>query len=175
MKIISTKHIYTSRYFKVLQKIIERNGKTFTKDFIERNDTAVIIPYTNTNEIYMESQFRDALGKLSLEVVAGQVEEGEDPFEAAKKELREEAGLTAKTWHKLAVWDLSVNMKGKTHIFAATDLLQGENNLEIDEEIEMIKIPLDIVMKKIRNGEMTAMSHIAALFLFKQLREEGRL
>lgn len=174
-KIISTKNVYTARYFNVFRRTLERNGRTFTKEFIERHDTAVIIAYTKDNEIYMESQYRDALERMSLEVVAGQVEKGEDPFETAKKELKEETGLTAKTWHKLATWDLSVNMKGKTHIFAATDLTQGETNLEDDEEIEMIKMSLDDIINKIEKGELTAATHIAALFLFKKMREEGKL
>jgi hypothetical protein len=47
--------------------------------------------------------------------------------------------------------------------------------LEDDEEIEMVKMPFEDIIKKIENGEMTATSHIAALFLFKKLREEGKL
>lgn len=175
MKIISEETIYKARYFKVFKRTIDRGGKTFIKDFIERNAVVLIIPYTANDEVYIESQYRDALEKRMLEVVAGQIEEGEEPLETAKKELKEEAGLTAKTWHKLGIWDLSVNMKAKIHVFAATDLEEGERVLEDEEDIDMLKLPFAQVLQKIENGEMTAASHIAALLFFNRMREEGRL
>jgi ADP-ribose pyrophosphatase len=175
MKILTTTAVYTSRYFQIIKHKIERNGNTFTKDFIVRNPTVHIIPYTSNNDIYMESQFRDALGGLALEVVAGTIEEGGDPLETAKRELHEETGLSAKTWKKIAEWDLSVNMQAKIHVYAATDLEEGKAHLDDEEEIETIKMPLDKIMDKIKTGELTAASHIASLYLFKQLREEGTL
>ena len=144
MKILSEEIIYTARYFKIFKRTFERSGKTFTKEFIERSEVVLIIPYTQNDEIYIESQYRDALGERLLEVVAGQIEVGDEPLETAKKELKEEAGLTARTWHKLGVWNLSVNMKAKIHVFAATDLEEGERALEEDEDIDILKLSLKI-------------------------------
>lgn len=175
MKIISTKTTYISRYFQIHQNTIERDGKTFTKDIIVRNQNVIVIPFTSENVLYMEDQFRDALGKRNLELVAGNIEEGDDPFDTAKKELKEETGLTAKTWHKLGVWDVSPNMQSKVHIFAATDLEEGESALEFEEDIKVLKMPLASIVEKIENGNMTIGTHIAAVFLFKKLREEGKL
>lgn len=175
MKVLSTQTVYTSKYFKINKNVLERNGKTFTKDFIERNPVVIIIPYTANYEIYMESQFRDALNATSLEIVAGTIEEGGDSLETAKRELHEEAGLTAKTWKKIAEWDLSVNMNAKIHFFTATDLEEGEQHLDFDEEITIIKMPLEKVMEKIASGEIIGASHIAALLLFDRLRKEGKL
>ncbi len=173
-KILSTKTVYTSRYFKVLQKLIKRNGKTFTKDIIHRNASVLIIPYVN-NEIYIESNYRDALEKMNLEIVQGTIEEGDDPFETAKRELQEEVGLTAKKWDKLAVWNLAGNMDITLHLFAATDLEEGEQQLDFEEDIEIQKIPLEKILGKIENGEFTTATHIAALLLFDKLRKEGKL
>lgn len=175
MKKIASKELLKSKYFKVTQETIERNGRTSTKEFVERTPTVVIIPYTSNNEIYMESQFRDAFGRYNLEVVAGHIEEGDEPLETAKKELVEEAGLQAKTWHKLAVWEASVNMRAKMHIFAATDLTEGDAQPEEDEDITIQKMHLDDVIAKIENGELVTANHIAALLLFKKLREENKI
>src|SRR6266404_8746285 len=141
MKILSTKTVYTSKYFKIAQKVVENNGKIFTKDFIEKNPVVLIIPHIE-DEVYIESQFRSALGKKVLELVAGNMEANEDPLEAAKRELLEEAGLTAKKWKKLHVWNLSANTTAVIHLFAATELEQGEQNLDFDEEIEIMKMPI---------------------------------
>src|SRR5579872_1996464 len=138
MSILSTKTVYTSKYFKVIQKVIKRNGNKFTKDFIERNDNVFIIPYTN-DEIYLESQFRDAYGEKLLEVVGGMIEENGNPLETAKRELLEEAGLTAKKWAKIAEWELTANIRAKMHIFAATDLEEKKQQLESDEDVQILK------------------------------------
>lgn len=174
MKILSTNIIFASKYFKVNQKRIERHGKTFTKDFIERNPTVLILPYT-ANDIYIESQYRDAFGHTSLEVVGGTIEEGDDPLVTAQRELREETGLVAKTWKKLYEWNLSANMLAKIYIFAATDLVEGEQHLDSDEEITLLKLPVVEVIKKIEDGEITVTSHIAALLLFDRLQKGGKL
>lgn len=174
MSILSTKTVYTAKYFKVIQKEVLRNGKTFKKDFIERTPTVFIIPYTN-DEIYIESQFRDAYEKKLLEVVAGKVEANDDPLETAKRELLEEAGLIAKKWEKIAEWELSANMQSKIFVYAATDLEEKKQKLDSDEEIEIIKIPFKKVLEKIDNYEIIISSNIAALLLFDRLRKEGKL
>jgi len=174
-KILSSKNVFSSPYFTVTQKTIERNGKTFTKDFIQKNPMVVVIPYTAKNEIYMESQYRDALGQTILELVAGNIETDEDPFEAAKRELKEEAGLVAKTWKKLHVWDLSASLHAKIYLYVATDFEKVEQNLDEDEEITIHKMPLEKVVEKIMNGEMTISYQIASLLLFDRLRKEGKL
>lgn len=174
MKILSTNTVFSSRYFTISRNIIERNGKTFTKDFIHRTPTVYIIPYTN-DEIYLELQYRDAFKKNLLEIVAGKIEQNDTPLEAAKRELREETGLSANTWMKIADWDLSANMQSKIHVYVATDLTVHKQKLDIDEQIEIIKMPLTAVIDKVMNGEITIASNIAALFLFDKLKREGKL
>jgi 8-oxo-dGTP pyrophosphatase MutT (NUDIX family) len=175
MGIISNKTVYKAKYFSITQKEIERDGKRFTKDFIERVPAILVIPYTDNNEIYLEYQYRDALNKSIFELVAGNMEEDADPLEAAKRELKEETGLRAEKWEKLATWDLSVNMIGKIHVFAATDLQEGESELNDDEVIETKKLPFEEVLQKVMSGEIPAASHIAALLLFEKLRNQKAL
>lgn len=175
MKVVSTKTVFTSKYFKINQSIIERTGKTFTKDFIEKNPCVMVIPYTEKNEIYVTSQFRDSLNQVTLELVAGNIEKNDDPLESAKRELKEEAGLIARTWKKLYEWELVGSMKAKFYVFAATDLEEGEQQLDFDEEITIMKLPLEKILQKIENAEINIASHIAGLLLFDRLRKEGKL
>lgn len=174
MSVLSRKTVFTSKKFTVVQHVIQRKGKTFTKEIIKRRSVIVVIPYTG-DEMYIQSQYRDGLEKVTLEIVQGTIEEGDDPLQTAKRELHEEAGLVAKTWKKLAVWDVNAFMNMKMYVFAATDLEQKEQKLEFDEEIEIMKMPLENVLEKIDNGEMTIGSHIAAILLFDRVRKEGKL
>lgn len=174
MKILSTNTVFSSKYFTIERNILERNGKTFTKDFIHRTPTVFIIPYTN-DEIYLESQYRDAFKKNLIEIVAGKIELNDSPLEAAKRELQEEAGLTANKWVKIADWDLSANMQSKIYVYVATDLSEHKQNLDEDEQIEIIKMPINKIIDKIANGEITIASNIAALLLFDKLKNGGKL
>jgi len=175
MSVLSQKAVYTSKYIQVIQKVIKRNGKTFTKDFIERVPSVCIVPYNEKGEVYLGSMYRDAYEKRILELVAGKIEGTDDPLDSAKRELLEEAGLEAKKWQKIAEWDLSGNMLSKTYVFVATDLKEGKQQLDDDEEIEIIKMPFEKIIGKIYNGEMTLAPHIAALLLFDKMRKEGKL
>jgi ADP-ribose pyrophosphatase len=175
MKILSTETVFTSKYFKVQRNLIERDGKTFTKEIIERNSTVIILPYTGNNEVYIESQFRDALGEKILEMVGGTIENGGDPLETAKRELLEETGLTAKKWEKLTEWNLSPSIKAKIYFFAATELHEGKQQTDLDEEITVLKMPFAEILKKIETGEINTAAHIAAFLFFDRWQKEGKL
>lgn len=174
-KIISKETQFASKFFKVDRVTLERDGKQMTKDIIERRSIVLVIPLANDDEVYLVSQYRDALGKNSLEIVAGQMDEGEDPLEAAKRELQEEAGLSAKHWKKVASLHISANMIGKSHIFVATDLTEGETNFDEDEDIETVKMPFHEAIAKVVSGEIDVASNIAALLLVDKLKGEGKL
>lgn len=175
MKILKTEVVYTAKYFKINKRTIERDGNTYTKDFIERNPVVMIIPYTADGHIYLESQYRDALQTTCIEVVAGNMEAPFDPLENAKRELLEETGLTAKTWKLIGTWELSPNMISPLYIFTATDLTEGEQVLDSDEEIEVIKLPLEKILKKIQNGEINISSQIAVLLYFIDMWKDKKI
>lgn len=174
-KILSDKTVYQAKYFRIARKEIQRKGKTFTKDFIERSSVVSILPINDKGEIYLEKQYRDAFGKELLEIVAGTMENDDDPLESAKRELKEETGLTATEWKLLATWELSVNMNSPQYIFLATGLTQGESALDEDEEIEVVTMPFEQALEKITSGEIIASNHVAALLLYDKLKKEGNL
>ncbi len=175
-KYLSKKTIFQSKYFQVNKLEIERNGKTFSKDIIERNAAAFILPMTEDNEIYLVSQYRDAHRKVLLEIVAGTIDAGETiPLEAAKRELAEEAGLTATEWKQLAVFENSANMKSTVYVFLAKGLSQSAQNQDDDEDITVVKLPFSEVLEKIENGEISISSNIAAFLLFDKLQKAGKV
>lgn len=71
------------------------NGKTATREVVHHHGGACIVPYFEDGTICMVRQFRYAMQQELWELPAGKLEKGEDPFEAAKRELEEECGLTA--------------------------------------------------------------------------------
>jgi ADP-ribose pyrophosphatase len=171
----NSKTVFQSKFFSIDQVEVEHKGKQFTKDIIVRRDVVLILPLNEHNELYLVSQYRDALKKVALEIVAGQMDEGEDPAEAAKRELHEETGLQAGNLKHLVTWQQSANMVGKNHLFLATDLTEGEAAPDDDEDIETVRIPLDEVMEKVQTGEIDIVSNVASLLLLDKLKKEGKV
>ena len=175
MNILSTKTVFTSQYFHVNQVTIKREGKTFTKDIIEGTPIVFVIPYTKDGEIYINSEYRDALGKEIFDCVGGKLVSGEDPLTAAKRELQEEAGLNAATWKQIATWETAAIQRKKLFVFCATDLEKGKQQLDADEKITVVKLKLSEALEKIENGEIPVGLDVAAILLFDKLRREGNL
>lgn len=174
-ELLSEETVYEAKYFRLKRKVIKRKGKTFTKDFIERNSVVTILPFTENGELYLEKQYRDAFGKELIELVAGNIENDTDPLESAKRELKEETGLTAQKWKLLATWELSANMNSKNYVFVATGITEGTTELDDDEEIEVLKLPFEQVLAKVQSGEMFVSLHVAALLLYDKLQREGKI
>ncbi len=174
-KIYSEKIIFKSKFFKIKQVTLKRNGRKFTKDIIERSSIALILPLTEKNEVYLVTQYRDALKKVSLEVIAGMMDKNETPLQAAKRELQEETGLTARNWIQIATLNISANMIAEAHVFVARNLKEGVPNLDEDEDIQTVKMHMKDAVKKALNGEIAITSNISALLIADSLQKEGKL
>lgn len=175
MKIVLQEEVYRAKYFRIEKVELEKNGKRFTKEFIKRNTAIHILPITPDGKVYLLKQHRDAFNKTLLEIVAGTMEEGGDPLETAKRELKEETGITAKHWKQIMQWELSVNMNSPIYVFVATELEVGEAHPDEDEEITPIIMTLDEAIQKVFSGEIVGASHAASLLLYKQLLTEGKI
>lgn len=174
-KILSQKTTYKAKFFHIDQVTYERNSTAITKDVIIRNQIVQILPLTPENELYLIREFRDVYQKFLLETIGGHMDKDELPLEAAKRELKEETGLSAKNWSKLMTMNLSSNIESVYHIFLATDLIEGEAKLDSDEDIQLIKIPLSQAVEKVVNGEITLATNISVILLLDKLQKEGKI
>ena len=78
-----------------LDRVELENGGTSTREVVHHHGGAGIAALNDRGEIYLVRQYRYALDRELIEIPAGKLEKGEDPLEAAKRELGEEAGLAA--------------------------------------------------------------------------------
>jgi len=174
-KIISEKALYESKYFKVIEKTVEVNSKIFKKEFLQRRSVVLIAPISSQNEIYLAYQYREAIGKKSLELIAGTLDDSEEPLVAAKRELSEESGIQAKTWNHLSTMHLSANMIAIVDVYLAKDIEVGKAHQDADEQIEIIKIPLEVAVEKVMSGEINVSIHVAAILLLANLQKQGKI
>ena len=136
-------------------EILLPNGHTGIREIIRHPGAVCVLPITEEGDVIFVNQFRYALNKVTLEVPAGKLEKGEDPMEAALRELSEETGLSAKNIFSIGdLYTTPALIDEVIHMYIATDLTQGEQHLDYDEFVNTLKIPLSKAVDMVMNGEI---------------------
>ncbi|MBO5105491.1 MAG: NUDIX hydrolase [Clostridia bacterium] len=131
------------------------NGATATREIVEHNGGICVVPITEENEVLMVEQFRYPYSEVVLEIPAGKRDGDEEPLEGGKRELKEETGATAESYTFLGELYPSPGYCGEIiYMYLATGLSYGETNPDEDEFLNVKKIPLDVAIKMIMNGEI---------------------
>lgn len=176
-KIVSRKSVLKAKFFDV-KKIVfrDRKGKEKIHHFVERDAIVSVFPLTDSYEIYLISEYRYMLGKTVLEAVAGHVDKKESTITAAKRELKEEAGISALQLEEIARVELSGSVFNcKSHLFLAKGLEFGETDLDEGEEIALVKMPLSQAVEKVMTGEINNASSMIGILMLDKLRREKKL
>ncbi len=176
-QVISEKKLLSTGIIDVKRaKVKIPNGKIHTHTNVYRIPSVLVFPLTPTYELYFLLQYRYLHKKVMLETVAGLMNEGESALAGAKRELLEESGITAgKLELFLKLHPFGSGIKTTEYLFLATDLEFGKAQLEEDEEIELIKMPLSDAVKKIETGEICNGAAVAGILYIDRLRREKKL
>jgi ADP-ribose pyrophosphatase len=160
-RVLSSKEVFAGPLFCVKRDEIEEpTGKKVLRDVIRHNGSAVILAIDDRKSrkdplVLIERQFRHAAQHYLYEVPAGKMDDGEDHLEAAKRELREETGYSAKKWTKLVRYFASPGFLGEwMQVFLAEDLTPGEAAPEEDESFELQFVPLSELLKLMDAGKI---------------------
>lgn len=152
-KTLSSKTVYNGRIFDVRIDDIREGDVEYKREIVVHRGSAVIVPVFNDETIGMVRQYRHAVGKHLLEIPAGGIEDGETPLTAAKRELKEEIGVTAAKMEKLAEFYISPGfLTEKMFVYLATELTETVQMLETDEIIEIERLTFPQAFDLIRNG-----------------------
>lgn len=168
-KLLSEEVKYNGSRFNVVQKrYLRDDGVEIVRDIVNPGEAAIILPINENNEVIFETQLRESIGKVSLELPAGRVDCGEEPIHAAKRELEEETGLIAESIeHMITLYPSTGYTSEKVHIFLAKDFKKGKVKLDATEEIiNLVKIPVKECVEKVKNGELENASQIIAILLY---------
>ena len=129
------------------------------------------MPVTDNDEIYMVRQFRYALGEEMWELPAGKLEAGEDPFEAAKRELEEECGVTADEYTPLGCIYPTVGYDNeKIYIWMAKGLHKTHQHLDADEFLDVHKVPFDQALKLVLDNTIRDSKTVAGILRYALMR-----
>lgn len=169
---LESKEIFNGRVIRVtLDKVQLEDGTTSTREVVHHHGGACVLPVDDDGNVTMVRQFRYALGEELWELPAGKLEAGEDPFEAAKRELSEECGLTADTYTELGVVYPTVGYDSeKIYLWAAEGLHTVGQHLDAGEFLDVVKMPFAQALGLVMDGTIKDSKTQIALLKYAQLR-----
>ena len=171
MKIIESRELLRTPIFWVTQDTaIDPEGFEIRRAIIQHIGSAVVLPIDEKGRALLARQYRLPAKDYLWEIPAGRLDEGETPLRAAKRELKEETGLSAKKWTRLFSLYMSPGfLAEKMNIFVAQELKQGRTNFMDDERIESMWFTPKQMNEMILSGGIIDGKTIAAWLAWRNL------
>lgn len=155
-KTVRKNYVYEGKIINVRRDDAEvMSGRAAVREVVEHNGGVCVAALTDENELIFVRQFRYPYMKVILELPAGKLEKGEDPFEAGKRELEEETGCIAAEYYDLGEFYPTPGYCGEIiHLYAASSLTKTQAHPDEDEFLEVEKIHIDKAVEMIMNNEI---------------------
>lgn len=169
MKIISSRELLKNKLFSIVEEVAtDPSGFEIKRAIVRHPGSAVMMAVDDHDRVLLVRQFRLPAEAELWELPAGRLDPGESPLEAAKRELREETGYTAKNWSELAAfWASPGYVQEKMTVFLAQELTEGKQETMEDERIEIRWFDKDDVRQMIRAGEITDGKTMISYFMWR--------
>lgn len=146
------------------------NGRTATREIVNHPGGVGILALDENNNVLVVRQYRYAFGRTLLEIPAGKLEKGEDPYQAAMRELREETGAACEKLQSLGeIFPTPGYCDEIIRLYLARDLRWGEMDLDEDEFLTVSRVPFQELVDRVLSGEIRDAKTCAALLKAKLL------
>lgn len=139
------------------------------KDYyvVSHRGASAVLPIDEKGNIFLVKQYRHAVKKITLEIPAGLLDEGEEPLIAARRELREEIGMDATSFIPLQpIWTTPGFTDEVIHLFVAKGLFPSPIKGEDSHEIAVVSLPLEEVKNAIYEGTIQDGKTLIAVLLY---------
>jgi ADP-ribose pyrophosphatase len=148
------KTVYKGRVVTLnLETITLPNGATVELEVVRHPGAAAVVPVKADGTVVLVFQYRVAAGGYIYEIPAGKLAPGEDPRDCALRELEEEIGCRAGQLTSLGTFFTAPGFTDEVmHLYKATELMPGRQNLGHDEILEILEVPLEKAVQMINDG-----------------------
>ena len=172
--ILSSEPIYEGKLVKLYRETVRLpDGNHADREIVRHTGAVAMVPVLPTGEVLLVRQYRTAARQVLLEIPAGTLEPGEDPLNAAVRELQEETGYKP---GKLVRLGAEYTAPGYTteiiHLFVATELEAARLDADDDEFIEVVRLPFTEALRQVIAGEIPdGKTQLALLLAAEMLRQ----
>ena len=166
----SSKYLLENKIFKMREDLVTSPKlKSNHSVWVMEVPTWVnIIPLTPEGEVILVNQYRFGMEKTSLEIPGGMVDHGEDPMEAAIRELKEETGYEGDKVIEIGrVESNPAIMSNHTYTYLALNCERsGEQNLDGTEDIELKLTHINDIPDLIKNRRIEHALVVSAFYFY---------
>lgn len=155
-KTLSEKEVFNGRIIRVCHdEVLLENGQKALREVVYHNGGVCVLPLCENGDVLFVKQFRYPYKEEVLELPAGKLEKGEEPLESGKRELLEEVGARAESFTSLGKLYPSPGYCGEIiSMFLAEELSFENQNLDEDEFLDVVKIPLDKAVEMVMENKI---------------------
>ena len=174
---IESEKIYEGKVVRLFRDEVELpDGSRSYREVIRHNGAVCVLPLTDDGRVACVTQYRHAIGRLTLELPAGKLDsKDEDPEAAARRELKEETGYECDKMTSLGIMHGSPAILDEAiHLYLATGLHRGKATPDEGEFLDVTHLPLSELADMVTRGKITdAKTQIAVLKAFSNINNGG--
>src|SRR5580704_13079591 len=167
-RVLSSRLAYRGPAFWVTtDRVLEPTGVRVRRDIVHHTGSVVVLAVDDTSRepsVLLLRQYRHAAQQYLWELCAGRIDASESPLPAAKRELLEETGYTARHWKRIFQFYASPGFVAETMtVYLARGLRAGQAQPEEDEVIETRFFPLSAAVKMVMRNTIRDAKTISAV------------
>jgi ADP-ribose pyrophosphatase len=169
---ISSEEVFKGKLLHVSRDQVRLpNGNIASREYVKHPGATCIVAEFEDGRLLLERQFRYSTGRVMIEFPAGKLDPKENPLVCAQRELKEETGYWARSWHTLGDIHLAIGYSNEViHVFHANGLVQGDAALDQDEFLEVFAAMPEEIEQMIRDNRITDAKTTSAYARWKLLR-----
>lgn len=167
-KTVKSRIVYKNPWISVREdEVIQPNGTAGIYGVLDTRIANGVVALTPKREVYLVGQYRYPNDAYSWEIIEGGTDEGEEPLDCAKRELKEEAGLIARIWHPLGheIHTSNCVTSEVGFLYIAEDLTETDPDPDDTEILQIRKVPFADAIAMVESGEIVDALTIMGLLL----------
>lgn len=142
------------------------NGKISTRELVKHPVAVAVVPVLDNGDIIFVRQYRYPVGKVLYEIPAGKLDQNEELYDCALRELSEETGYITESMTLLTSLLTAPGFSNEViHVYLAKNLKAGKAHPDNDEFLEVVILSQNEIKEKIQNKEIVDAKTLVGLFL----------